>query len=285
MGVVISAGVVAGGLIYLMDWPAASALVFAALISAIDPVAIIAMFKERRAGRLRLLVEGESLLNDAAAAVLFALALAFALASGQGLTGTQMIWDLARIVVGGALIGTAFGVAVIFAARGTGEHLVELTLTVLAAYGSFLVAEYFHDSGVLAAVTAGLIIGNFLSSPTKRGDFLTEEGPRVHDGLLGFRGLCRQFVGLPSDRGRASPVRPTNIIPGRSTPVSSAITLPGARAISVYPLAALFSRSRWRITYSEKHVLVGGGPARRPRVGVGAGAAKPRATSATKSCW
>lgn len=142
-GTVAAMAVVAVALVTLMGWPLASALVFAALISATDPVAIIAMFKDNGVhGRLRLLVEAESLLNDAAAAVLFALALAFALAGADGLTGAQMAWDLARIVGGGALIGAAFGIAVIIGARGTKEHLVELTLTVLAAYGAFLVAEH-----------------------------------------------------------------------------------------------------------------------------------------------
>ena len=145
---------------------------FAALISAIDPVAIIAMFKDNGVhGRLRLLVEAESLLNDAAAAVLFALALAFAARKrARPDRDANDLGSRAHRRRRVALIGTAFGVAVIFArARHEGEHLVELTLTVLAAYGSFLVAEYFHDFGVLAAVTAGLIIGNSPAPPpTKR---------------------------------------------------------------------------------------------------------------------
>jgi NhaP-type Na+/H+ or K+/H+ antiporter len=85
----------------LRCWPTASALVFGALISAIDPVAIIAMFKDDNVhGRVRLLVETESLMNDGAAAVLFVMAVAWAQSGGQGQSGLEMIVMLARIVLG-----------------------------------------------------------------------------------------------------------------------------------------------------------------------------------------
>jgi len=257
VGTVAAMAVVAAALYYFMDWPLASALVFGALISATDPVAIIAMFKDNGVhGRLRLLVEAESLLNDAAAAVLFALALAFALAGADGLTGPQMAWDLARIVGGGALIGAGFGIAVIFAARGTSEHLVELTLTMLAAYGSFLLSEHFHDSGVLAAVTAGLIIGNFRPA-TEKGDFLTEKGREFLTDFWDFAAFVANSVVFLMIGARVAGSTyehyPWTVYAG-----VLAITL-FARAVAVYPLAALFSRSRWRITQGEQFVLWWGG--------------------------
>ena len=77
-GTIVSAGVVAWGMAWLLGWPMSSALVFGALIAATDPVAIIAMFKDNKVkGRLRLLVESESLFNDGAAAVLFVMVLAW----------------------------------------------------------------------------------------------------------------------------------------------------------------------------------------------------------------
>ena len=73
LGTLLAMAVVTAGLVFLLHWPLASALVFGALISATDPVAIIAMFKDNKFhGRLSLLVEAESLFNDGAAAVLFA---------------------------------------------------------------------------------------------------------------------------------------------------------------------------------------------------------------------
>ena len=79
IGVALCAAVVAGGLVTLLGWPLESALVFGALISATDPIAVIALIKESRVtGRLSLLIEAESLFNDGAAAVLFTLILVWA---------------------------------------------------------------------------------------------------------------------------------------------------------------------------------------------------------------
>ncbi len=161
LGTVIAACVVAGGMIWFLDWPAPSALVFGVLIAATDPVAIIAMFKDNKLkGRLCLLVESESLLNDGAAAVFFVLALAWAQSAGPAPSGIETVTTLARIVLGGVIFGAAFGGAAILVAKRTSEHLIEAALSTVAAYGSFLAAEYFELSGVLATVTAGLTIGN-----------------------------------------------------------------------------------------------------------------------------
>ena len=157
---VIAACVVTEGMVWLLDWPAPSALVFSVLIAATDPVAIIAMFKDNKfKGRLCLLVESESLLNDGAAAVLFVMALAWAQSAGHAQASLEMVTTLVRIVLGGVIIGAAFGGVAILVAKRTSEHLIEAALTTVAAYGSFLAAEYFDVSGVLATVTAGLTIG------------------------------------------------------------------------------------------------------------------------------
>jgi CPA1 family monovalent cation:H+ antiporter len=76
VGVLISAAVTYFGMRHLLAWPTAPALIFAVLIAATDPVAVIALFKDLDIkGRTRLLIESESLFNDGVAAVLFALAL------------------------------------------------------------------------------------------------------------------------------------------------------------------------------------------------------------------
>jgi len=265
-GTVAAMAVVAAALFYLMGWPLSSALVFAALISATDPVAIIAMFKDiGLEGRLRLLVEAESLLNDAAAAVLFSLALAFALAGSGGsptapgagsLTALGGAWDLLRIVGGGAAIGVVFGFGVTFAARGTREHLVELTLTAIAAFGSFLFAEHFHDSGVLATVIAGLIIGNFQAERADTHFFSTRGRDFMSDfwEFAAFVANSMVFL-LIGARVAALPYQHYSWTIYASI---LAISL-AARAIAVYPLAAMFSRSRWRIGRGEQFVLWWGG--------------------------
>jgi monovalent cation:H+ antiporter, CPA1 family len=157
-------------MMHFLGWPAAPALVFSVLIAATDPIAVIAMFKDTGIkGRLRLLVESESLFNDGVAAVLFALVLTWVQATDGAITTAVVARELALMAGGGVFVGIAAGGAAIVLAGRTSDHLVETALTVVAAYGSFLLAEYFHFSGVLATVAAGLLMGNLgvLREPTE----------------------------------------------------------------------------------------------------------------------
>src|SRR5258708_36152358 len=162
VGVVISTVVVAAGMVRFLAWPTAPAVIFGVLIAATDPIAVLAMFKDTGIkGRLRLLVESESLFNDGVAAVLFALVLAWAQATDSSrLTAVIAGRTLAFMTGGGVLVGITCGAAAISLAGRTSDHLVEATLTAVAAYGSFLLAENFQFSGVLATVAAGLVMGN-----------------------------------------------------------------------------------------------------------------------------
>lgn len=93
LGTIVSAVVVAAGMVFLLGWPVRPAVLFGVLIAATDPVAVIAMFKDNRVtGRLRLLVESESLFNDGVAAVLFTLVVAWVQATdGYPITATEAV--------------------------------------------------------------------------------------------------------------------------------------------------------------------------------------------------
>ena len=159
LGVLLSAGTTAIGMRYLAQWTWMGALVFGVLIAATDPVSVIAAFKETEVtGRIRLLVEAESLFNDCTAAVVFTIVLGLAAGQSAGIGGGAKA--LAITVLGASVCGVAVAGVVLLLAGATKDHLVEITFTVMAAYGSFLLAEHFHFSGVLATVVAGIIVGN-----------------------------------------------------------------------------------------------------------------------------
>ena len=136
-----------------------AAMVFGALISATDPVAVVALF--RRLGvprRLQVLLEGESLFNDGTAIVMFNLMLAIALAGR--FSAIDSIRQFLTVSGGGVLIGVTLGLLFSRLIARIDDPLVETTLTTVLAFGSYLVAEYFHVSGVLAVVAAGIVNGN-----------------------------------------------------------------------------------------------------------------------------
>ncbi|MGO8740316.1 cation:proton antiporter [Rhodoblastus sp.] len=257
-GTLLAMAAVAAGLVFLLDWPPASALVFGALISATDPVAIIAMFKDSKFhGRLSLLVEAESLFNDGAAAVLFAMALAWAEAGGHAPNAGEPALSFARIVLGGVGVGAFAGAAAILLARGTSEHLVELTLSAIAAFASFVAAERLHASGVLATVTAGLIVGNFgIFSPADR-SFLSRRGREAMVNFWEFAAFLANSVIFLLIGANISITHYETYGP---TVIAGVIALVlAARALAVYPLSLPFLSTRYRISPSEQHVLWWGG--------------------------
>ncbi|XXF80856.1 sodium:proton antiporter [Myxococcaceae bacterium GXIMD 01537] len=147
------------------------AMVFASLIVSTDPIAVVGLFKALGAPkRLAILVEGESLLNDGTAVVLFTLVLG--VASGQPFTVGSAVMDFIKVAGMGAFIGVAVGFAVAKVILRVEDAMVEITCTVIAAYGSFVVAEHFHYSGVIATVVAGMLCGNWAAQagmgPTTR---------------------------------------------------------------------------------------------------------------------
>ena len=204
IGVVLCALVVAGGLVVWLGWPLESALVFGALIAATDPIAVIALLRESGVtGRLRLLIEAESLFNDGVAAVLFTLILVWAAHDPGNAQGPLSALTTFVVVAGGGLAaGFGVGLIAVMIAGTSDDHLVETALTAVAAFGSFLIAEHFGASGVLATVAAGMTMGNLgVLGPKERfGLSLTAARARVRARVLGVRRLPRQFAGVPPDR-------------------------------------------------------------------------------------
>lgn len=134
------------------------AFVFATLIAATDPIAVVALVRTLGAPvRLGVLIEGESLLNDGTAAVSFAAATAYVLGSQPNTT--SLVLEFIYAIGAAIVIGGAIGLAIGRLLGWVDDVMVMITLTTTAAYGSFLLADTFGASGVIAAVTAGLLSG------------------------------------------------------------------------------------------------------------------------------
>ncbi|MBL8955519.1 MAG: sodium:proton antiporter, partial [Myxococcaceae bacterium] len=162
---------VAGGLHFVEGFGLAHGLVFASVIAATDPIAVVGLFKSLGAPkRLAVLVEGESLLNDGTAVVVFTLIVSVAM-GGQFWLPSALL-DFVRIVGMGVGVGLLVGYAASLVILKVDDPMIEITLTTIAAYGSFVAAEHFHFSGVIATVTAGMLCGNYAAragmSPSTR---------------------------------------------------------------------------------------------------------------------
>lgn len=135
------------------------ALVFGALIAATDPVAVVALFRSLGAPKqLLMLLEGESLFNDGTAIVLFHMMLGI-VAVGEFRPLASVV-NFLLVAGGGLLVGWLSGTAIAYPLKRVHDPLPEVSLSLVAAYGAYLLAEHFHVSGVLAVVAAGLVCGN-----------------------------------------------------------------------------------------------------------------------------
>ncbi len=167
-GLLLSTAIVGTVLAWLTPLSLGQALLFGSLISATDPVAVIALFKELGAPKqLAILVEGESLFNDATAIVTFNIIFATITAGAIGGDAIQQ-GTIAFLVAffGGILVGAAFGYLMRLVMNLAKENSLLLsTITTITAYGAFLIAEeVFHVSPVMSVVSAGLVVGWYKSN-------------------------------------------------------------------------------------------------------------------------
>jgi CPA1 family monovalent cation:H+ antiporter len=250
MGVLLSAAVTAAGMHFLLHWDWISGLLFGTLIAATDPVSVLAIFKEAGVtGRFRHLMEAESLFNDGTAAAAFRITLAF-------VAGTQVgPFDVLKIsgvvILGSVFCGLLVGNVVRSLVHRTDDHLVEVTFAMIAAYGSFLLAENLHLSGVLATLISGLVMGR--RNPR---DTITKKGREAVEAVLEYTAFAANsfiflFIGIQQAH------REYDTVLG-SAGIAIMVVMLG-RAATVYPCCMLFSRSSLRIDMRHQHILLWGG--------------------------
>ncbi len=157
-GVLITAAIVAFVVSSLTGLALGPAFILGAMLSATDPVAVVALFKRLRAPtRLSTVVESESLLNDGTGVVLFAIALT---AVSQPVTLAEGAVSFVVTIVASTVIGLVAGWVAERLMQLADDHLIEVSISVVAAYGTYLLADRLHESGIIATVVVGLVLGN-----------------------------------------------------------------------------------------------------------------------------
>lgn len=232
-----------------LSWPAA--LLFGALISATDPISVVALFREVGAPRrLSIILEGESLFNDGMAIVLYRILAGIALAGELDALGSARQFFI--VALGGGVLGLVVGYLFSRIVHRVDDHLVEITLTAVMVYGVYLSAEALRESGVIAVVVAALVMGNYgarrgMSSTTR----ITLVSFWEYVAFL-INSIIFLLIGMQAEFLRGAVAHPLLV-----ALAIGAVLL--ARAIVVYPLSALAARLVEAMPASWRHTLYWGG--------------------------
>ncbi|WP_201278961.1 cation:proton antiporter [Leptolyngbya iicbica] len=252
VGVIICVGGLFLGLQQFAGASLATALLVGAGLSATDPVSVVALFRELGVDkRLTTLMEGESLFNDGVAVVAYNLLLGIAL----GLEQFDIPVTISRFLVFvgiGLSIGGLIGFGISYLTQRFDLPLVEQSLTLVSAYGTYLVAEQLGGSGVIAVVTTGLILGNFGSR--------IGMSPRTRLSVSEFWDFVAFFVNSIVFLLIGDQVIFDGLIDNLNTILIAIAVMSVARAVSIFGLSAL---SNWwgksNITWPNQIVLWWGG--------------------------
>ncbi len=250
VGTIVAALVTSYVLHWVLALPILMALVFASAISATDPISVLSVFKDMAiTKRLTLLVEAESLLNDGTAAVLFEIFVAAVLTRDVQIAAGIGRFFLA--ILGGGFIGFALSYVLTAITSRIDDPQIEITLTTILAYGSYLIASRVHVSGVIAVVVAGITVGSMTTKVSMTARTRLALWSFWEYAAFVINSIVFLLIGIE--------VRVAEII--RRWPeilLAVAAVLLG-RMVCVYGVVPIANRFAERISMRWRHVLVWGG--------------------------
>ena len=250
VGVLLTAGLIGGLGHFLLGLALPVSFLLGSILAATDPVAVVAMF--RRLGvpaRLATIVEAESLVNDGTGVVLFTIALGIVLSGSFQPIGA--ILQFLQLSVGGIGVGIAVGYVLSRLTMRIDDADVEITFTAIAAYGSYLLGEAIHVSGILAVVAAALVMGSY--GRTRGMSQHTQAALTTFWDYVAFilNSLVFLLIGLELPW--------TNLLGlGWAVVAAWAITLL-ARAVSVYGVLGVLRPLGQRVSWRWQHTIVWSG--------------------------
>ncbi len=225
------------------------ALLFGAIVSATDPIAVLSIAKELGVSkRLSLLLEGESLFNDGTAVVLFQILLASVITGTFGLAAGLSRFLLS--VLGGAVVGFVLGYVASKVTARIDDAQIEITLTTIVAYSSYLLAHHFNVSGVIATVVAGIMVGNLGTKGMS---------PRTRIALWAFWEYASFVINSILFLLVGMEVRVADLVHDwRAAALAIGAVLLG-RVITIYGLTSFVNLFSRKVDFRSQHVLVWGG--------------------------
>lgn len=248
-GTLLTAALVGAAAHLILGLDLIVALLLGIIVAPTDPVSVLATFKQAKVDEdLATIVEGESLFNDSIAVVIYMILVGSL--GGSSLSFWDGLVGFLLSVGGGVIIGLGLGLLTSRLMERVDDHLVEVMMTLIAAYGAYLVGEHLHVSGVIAVVAAGLVVGN-------RGLLKTSSVSRER--VVGFWEVVAFLVNSAIFLLIGFELRPDQFSGILLWSALIFAVLQGGRALLVYTLGAVVHRKRGDLPLAWRHVIFWGG--------------------------